>query len=100
MFKMAPGNNPPVIPAGNDFRHVMLRGNIALSDQRTEEAIRLYTKVLYTLSPGHVCALLNGSMAYLLDGYAELAVMDAHRACIAADELLKVHFHGAFLSVR
>lgn len=69
---------------------VMVRANKALTNRRPEEAIRLYTQVLYKQSPAHVCALLNRSIAYLDYGYHELAVMDAYRACIAANELRKV----------
>ena len=68
----------------------MVRANIALSCGRSQEAIDLYTRVLYELSPGHVCAFLNRSMAYLEEGYYELAVMDAYRACLAAKELWMV----------
>lgn len=67
----------------------MVRGNKALSSHRSEEAIQRYTEVLYKLSPGHVCAFLNRSMAYIDEGYYDLVVMDAYRACMAASELCK-----------
>ena len=69
----------------------MVRANKALSSHRPQEAIQKYTEVLYKLSPGHVCAFLNRSMAYVDEGYYELAVMDAYRACVGASELSKVH---------
>lgn len=72
----------------------MVRGNIALSTGKPTEAIEHYTEVLYKLSPGNVCALLNRSMASLEEGYYELAAMDAHRAKIAADELRQVRVSG------
>lgn len=68
----------------------MVRANIALSSGRPEQAIRHYTEVLYKLSPAHVCAFLNRSMAYIEERYYELAVVDAYRACIATSELGKV----------
>ena len=49
-----------------------------------------YTEVLYKLSPGRVCTLRNRSMALLQCGHAELAVMDAYHASIAAVGLRKV----------
>lgn len=73
----------------------MVRGNKALSSHRSEEAIQRYTEVLYKLSPGHVCAFLNRSMAYIDEGYYDLAVMDAYRACMAASELCKVRISRA-----
>lgn len=68
----------------------MVSANTALSDGRIGDAIRHYTEVLYKQSPGHVCAFLNRSLAYLEDGDCELAVMDAYRAGLAASELRKV----------
>ena len=49
--------------------------NIVLSNDRPVESIRLYTKILYTLSPDHVCAFLNRRIAYVHEGYSELAVI-------------------------
>ena len=76
--------------APKGFCDVMVHGNIALYNGSLAEAINHYTEVLYNLSPGHVCAFLNRSMAYLESGYWELAVMDAYRACLAASELRQV----------
>ena len=85
--------------ASNSSNGVMVRGNIALSTGKSAEAIEHYTEVLYKLSPGNVCAFLNRSMAYLEEGYYELAVMDAHRAKIAADEMRKVRVSGRDFSL-
>ena len=77
----------------------MIRANVALSNGKAEEAISHYTEVLYKLSPAHVCAFLNRSMAYIESGYYELAVMDAFRACITAHELGEVRpFQGGHFS--
>lgn len=85
--------------ASDSYCGVMVRGNIALSTGKSAEAIEHYTEVLYKLSPGHVCAFLNRSLAYLEEGYYELAVMDAHLAKIAADELRKVRVSGRDFSL-
>ena len=85
--------------ASNSVCGVMVRGNIALTTGKSKEAIEHYTEVLYKLSPGHVCAFLNRSMAYLEQGYYELAAMDAHRAKIATDELRKVCISGGDFSL-
>lgn len=68
----------------------MIHANIALRNGDSAEAIRYYDRVLYNLSPGHICALLNRCMAYIESGHPELAVMDAYRARIAAGELREV----------
>ena len=73
---------------------VMIHANIALNNGRSDDAILFYTEVLYELAPAHVGALLNRSIAYVEAGYYELAVIDAHRACIAANELRKVRSPG------
>ena len=43
-------------------------------------AQKIYSRVLYETCPGHVVALLNRALAYLVLDYPELAVMDAYRA--------------------
>ncbi|KAL2037076.1 hypothetical protein N7G274_010203 [Stereocaulon virgatum] len=62
----------------------LVQANIFLSQKNTQEAIKLYTKILYTVSPGHVCALLNRALAYLCLEHPELAVVDAYRAAVSA----------------
>ena len=82
---MAPNNNNAgVVHARDGYCDFMIRGNEALSNRNPEVAIKYYTKVLYGLSPGDVCALLNRSIAYVCEGYSELAVTDAYRASLAA----------------
>ena len=78
----------------------MVFANIALNNGEFTKAIDRYSEVLYKLSPGHICALLNRSMAYLESGYGELAVMDAYRACVAASKLGKVCPAVATLLIR
>ncbi|KAK3175872.1 hypothetical protein OEA41_007194 [Lepraria neglecta] len=63
---------------------VLIRANIFLSHRKLTEAINLYTEILYAISPGHVCALLNRALAYVCLQRPELAVVDAYRAAIAA----------------
>ena len=88
---MAQPNAPIRLHHARDgFCDMMINANLALSKGKVAEAINQYTEVLYKLSPGHVCALLNRSMAFIEGGYYELAVMDAYRACMAAAELQKV----------
>lgn len=91
-------NRARLIHARNGYCEVMVRANIALSNHRPAKAISLYTEVLYKLSPANVCAFLNRSMAYIEEGYYELAVMDAYRACIAAKELRKVRISRVITS--
>ena len=88
---MAQNNNHAgVVYARNGYCDFMIRGNEALSNGRAELAIKYYTKILYDLSPGDVCALLNRSIAYVYEGYNELAVTDAYRASLAAREMRHV----------
>ena len=90
----------PLHHAPRDFRDVMIHANIALTKGELVNATNLYSEVLYKLSPGLLCALLNRSMAFLQGGYPELAVMDAYRACVAANELRKVFPTVAILFIR
>ena len=64
----------------NGFEDLMIKANIYLSHHRAETALEVYTKIIYEVSPGNPCALLNRSLAYLVLGYPELAVADAYRA--------------------
>lgn len=82
---MAQNNNHAgIVHARDGYCDIMVRGNQALSNRQPEVAIKYYTKILYKLSPGDVCALLNRSIAYVCEGYFELAVTDAYRASLAA----------------
>ena len=76
--------------APTDFCDAIVNANIALANGEFIKVIGSYMEVLYKLSPGHVSTLLNRSMALLHCGLAELAVLDAHRASIAAARLRKV----------
>jgi len=66
---------------------VLLRANKHLSEGQPEKAIKLYTEVLYKLSTASVCALLNRSLAYSCIQLPELAVVDAYRAGIVANQM-------------
>ena len=66
---------------------LMFKGNKALAARRPKEAHDHYTKILYSVCPGHICAFMNRCLAYLLMGYPELAVTDAYRATQMCHEL-------------
>ncbi|MCJ1296779.1 hypothetical protein MMC34_008346 [Xylographa carneopallida] len=72
---------------------ILFEGNVELVAGRPEQALRLYTQVLYDVSPGHVCAFLNRAMAYIALGYPDLGVMDAYRAAITCHELRDTKNH-------
>ena len=67
----------------------LVQANIFLSQRNPQEAIELYTKILYTVSPGHACALLNRALAYICLDHPELAVVDAYRAAMSARDMRK-----------
>ena len=69
-----------LIHSSNSCEDLMVKANIHLSKQRAEKALEVYTKIIYEVSPGNPCALLNRSLAYVVLGYPELAVTDAYRA--------------------
>ena len=71
----------------NSSEDLMYRGNKALVARRPKEAHELYTRILYSVCPGHPCAFMNRCLAYLLMGYPELAVTDAYRAAQMCHEL-------------
>ncbi|MCJ1474619.1 hypothetical protein MMC13_003279 [Lambiella insularis] len=64
---------------------LLFRGNAELAAGQPDRALHLYTRVLYKTCPGHVCAFLNRSLAYISLGYPELAVMDAYRAAFVCN---------------
>ena len=97
---MAPNQQSlQLFPAPGSLSDVMIRGNMLLSTGKSADSINYYTHVLYQLSPAHVCAFLNRSIAFLEEGYYELAVMDAHRAKIAVDEMRNVRGSGQDFTV-
>ena len=75
-----------VIHSHGSADDLLFRGNAELAAGYPESALELYTKVLYELCPGHICAFLNRALAYIALGYPELAVMDAYRAGIICTE--------------
>ncbi|MCJ1482117.1 hypothetical protein MMC06_002279 [Schaereria dolodes] len=66
---------------------LLFRANALLAGGEAEQALSLYTRVLYDVSRGHVCAFLNRSLAYGALGYPELAAADAYRAALATHDL-------------
>ena len=76
-----------LIHSHNGPDDLLFRANALLATGNAEEALRLYTRILYGVSPGHVCAFLNRSLAYLALGYPELAVTDAYRAAVVTHSI-------------
>lgn len=75
-----------LIHRGGSPEEAMMRANQLLSEHEPDKAIKIYSKILYKLSPGSVCAFLNRSLAYILLQLPELAVVDAYRACMLANQ--------------
>lgn len=75
-----------LIHSHDSSEDLLFRGNAELAAKRPDRALQLYTKVLYEVCPGHVCAFLNRSLAYISLGYPELAVMDAYRAALVCNK--------------
>ncbi|MCJ1408692.1 hypothetical protein MMC19_002767 [Ptychographa xylographoides] len=72
-----------VIHTHNSADDLLFQANAQLAAGHPDIALDLYTKVLYEVSPGHLCAFLNRALAYIQLGYPELGVVDAYRAkCI------------------
>lgn len=63
---------------------LMHRANAHLAARQPYQALQIYSQVLSSKTPGHPCALLNRSLAYIALGYPELAVADAYRAAMGA----------------
>lgn len=87
----------------NNANEVLMKANTAISERRPDEALALYTHVLHELAPGHVSALLNRSLCYVLIGHYELAAMDAYRAALASHDMRdnNVYFQNSrFLAER
>ncbi|KAA6407287.1 MAG: hypothetical protein FRX48_08835 [Lasallia pustulata] len=74
-----------LIHSRDSTNDLLFRANNHLGSNEPSKALPLYTKVLYETSPGHACAFLNRSLAYMALGYPELAAMDAYRAAVSAD---------------
>ena len=70
---------------------LLFRGNTELAAGHPERALEFYTKVLYEVCPGHICAFLNRALAYVALGYPELAVMDAYRATGICNQIRYTH---------
>jgi len=66
---------------------LLFQANAVLAAGNAILALELYTKVLYTVCPGHPMAFLNRSLAYVSLGYPELAVTDAYRARIVCHHI-------------
>ena len=67
----------------------LFQANDYLSTGHHEKAIQYYTEVLYKSSPASICAFLNRSLAYASFQLPELAVVDAYRAGIVANQMRK-----------
>jgi len=80
-------SNLRIVHRTDSPEELMIRANTFLSQGQAEEAVKLYTQILYKELHGHVCALLNRSLAYICLHLPELAVTDAYRAGIAIQEM-------------
>ncbi|MCJ1307946.1 hypothetical protein MMC25_001595 [Agyrium rufum] len=61
-------------------------GNNLLANGEPQLALPIFTKVLGSVCPGHIPALLNRSTTYVLLGYPDLAAFDAYVAASLANE--------------
>ena len=66
---------------------LMFRANQSLATGYPKIALSLYTRILYDVCPGHICAFLNRALAYIVLGYPELGVVDAYRAAVIAHDM-------------
>jgi hypothetical protein len=56
---------------------ILLEANDLLSRGQFSEALDIYSQVLFDDPPGHLVALLNRSLCYLLLDHPSLAAIDA-----------------------
>ena len=91
---ISPPSSPDVIPpkrlkvtfnASQTTRAIAV-ANRDLSLLHLQSALKQYTKILET-SPGHPVAFLNRCLCYLILGFPNLAVFDAHRALLAVEAI-------------
>ena len=71
----------------NSTEELLFQANVRLAEGYLQEALKLYSRVLYGTSPGHIIAFLNRSLVYVALGFPELAVTDAYRAAISCNEM-------------
>ncbi|MCJ1367641.1 hypothetical protein MMC16_006775 [Acarospora aff. strigata] len=74
---------------------LMNKANTHLAARQPSQAHEIYTKILQARAPGHPCALLNRSLAYIAMGYPELAVADAYRAAMVCHDMRQSRLGGS-----
>ncbi|KAF2266397.1 hypothetical protein CC78DRAFT_157162 [Lojkania enalia] len=82
---------------GSNATLTLAEANRHLSLCHPQEALKLYTKILTCIAPGHPIAFLNRSLCYLVLGFPQLAAIDGRRAILAADAvgyMPKDHVNG------
>lgn len=86
-----PSKRPPGSYLSTDLRLIfspdetdnfLSKASTHLANGQPYQALQTYTKVLLEISPGHPCAFLNRSLAYIALDYPELAVADAYQAAM------------------
>jgi len=81
---VSPSSKLRLVYSPDSFEDLMNLANAHLAAQQPHHALQMYNKILISKSPGHPCAFLNRSLAYIALGFPELAVADAYRAAMAS----------------
>lgn len=82
-------DRPPIriIHNLNSTEDLLFRANEHLASGNSNDALSLYTEVLYSKCPGHPFAFLLRAITYTRLGYPELAVTDGYRAALSGREM-------------
>lgn len=82
-------DRPPIriIHNLNSTEDLLFRANEHLASGSLNDALSLYTQVLYSKCPGHPFAFLLRAITYTRLGYPELAVTDGYRAALSGREM-------------
>lgn len=82
-------DRPPIriIHNLNSTEDLLFRANEHLASGNSNDALPLYTQVLYSKCPGHPFAFLLRAITYTRLGYPELAVTDGYRAALSGREM-------------
>lgn len=82
-------DRPPIriIHNLNSTEDLLFRANEHLASGNSNDALSLYTQVLYSKCPGHPFAFLLRAITYTRLGYPELAVADGYRAALSGREM-------------
>lgn len=82
-------DKPPlrIIHNLNSTEDLLFRANEHLASGNSNDALPLYTQVLYSKCPGHPFAFLLRAITYTRLGYPELAVTDGYRAALSGRQM-------------